>query len=318
MILVTGGLGFIGSHLVERLLEDGERVHVVDNLSSAAVAPMRFVRQLPDATRFTFDICDLHTWRKDMPITQIYHLAAPVGPAGVLKHTGRIISQIVRDTYHVAALALEHGAKLVDVSTSEVYGGGQNGLCKEDMPRIIQAETSARLEYAIGKLAGETAIINLAQMAALDYVIIRPFNVAGPRQKEDGGFVLPRFVRQALNGEPLTVFGTGKQVRAFTHVRDIVEGLVLAMEKGGGVYNLGNPRNRITILELAGKVVMQTHSRSEIGFTDGRSVYGPLYAEAVDKYPSADKAMRELGWKPCRSIEQTIADVIADCRPHLH
>ncbi|MBZ0293577.1 MAG: NAD-dependent epimerase/dehydratase family protein, partial [Anaerolineae bacterium] len=299
------------SHLVERLLRDGHHVHVVDNLSTSPLPLDLLLNQMGNPERLSYDVCDFHTWRRDLNIEQIYHLASPVGPAGVLKHTGHIVSQIVRDSYHAAALAVEYSAKLLDVSTSEVYGGGINGLCSEDMPRIIQAETTSRLEYAVGKLAGETALLNLAQISDLELVIIRPFNVAGPRQSEQGGFVLPRFVQQALRGEALTIFGSGEQVRAFTHVRDIVNGLVLAMERGSGVYNLGNPANKISIRLLAAKVVSATGSKSRAIFTDGQSIYGPLYSEAHDKFPSSRKAMTELGWQPSQSIDDTIADVVA-------
>lgn len=314
MILVTGGFGFIGSHLVERLLEDGHHVHVVDNLSTSPLNMAEILHLFGDHlfgenARLSFDICDIGTWHSDLPITEVYHLASPVGPAGVLKHTGRIVQQIVNDTYHVIKLALEYKAKLVDVSTSEVYGGGQNGLCAEDMDRVIQSDTTARLEYAVGKLAAETAILNMAKVSPLKAVIIRPFNVAGPRQAIEGGFVLPRFITQAIRGEPLTIFNKGRQIRAFTHVSDIVDGLILAMKKGEGVYNLGNPANKITIMELARKV-NEAAGGTGYAYTSGKMVYGDLYAEAHDKYPDSAKAMMELGWSPKMDIDEIIADVL--------
>lgn len=315
MILVTGGFGFIGSHLVQQLLAQGERVHVVDNMSTSPLPIHQILDIIGRPNNLSFDICDIGRWNRRMHIDQIYHLASPVGPAGVLRHSGRIVQQIVNDTYHVIELALKHDAKLLDVSTSEVYGGGQNGLCGENMDRIIQSKTTARLEYAVGKLAAETAILNMVDTTKLKAVIIRPFNVAGPRQSDEGGFVLPRFVKQVLAGEPLTVFGTGQQVRAFTHVSDIVDGLILAMEKGNGVYNLGNPANKITILELAQRVI-DAAGGGEMTFTSGQAVYGERYAEAHDKYPDATKAMQELGWSPQVGIDGTIRDVLHYYQPH--
>jgi nucleoside-diphosphate-sugar epimerase len=209
-------------------------------------------------------------------------------------------------------MAQRNGAKLVDVSTSEVYGGGQDGYCSEEFPKIVSAKTSARLEYAVGKLAAEVMIINLCTMGQLDAAIIRPFNVAGPRQSCRGGFVLPRFVTSALQHKALTVFGDGRQVRAFTHGRDVARGIVLAMERGrsGEVYNVGNPENRCSILELAQTVVALSGSRSAITFVDPKAIFGPLYEEANDKYPDATKTMRELGWKPEFSKRDIILETI--------
>lgn len=308
-ILVTGGFGFIGYHLVERLLKEWHDVYVIDNLSNNAVNPR--YRNFKQG-----NVEDLNTVFRDEHFDEIYHLASPVGPAGVLAYAGEITRQIVNGTYAVMEKAQACSAKLVFVSTSEIYGGGNQGLCSETMPRTIIADTSARLEYAVAKLAAETAIINTATVKDLNAVIIRPFNVAGARQGARGGFVLPRFVRQAIAGEALTVFGTGQQVRAFTHVRDIVEGLLLAMGKGrsGECYNLGNPDNRTTVLGLAEMVVEQL-GRGQITFVDPKSIYGPLFAEAADKYPDATKAMTELGWRPVRKLNQIIQSVYLDCVP---
>jgi UDP-glucose 4-epimerase len=142
--------------------------------------------------------------------------------------------------------------------------------------------------------------------------------VAGQRQSEKGGFVLPRFIRQALSGEPLTVFGDGSQVRAFTHVKDIVDGLIRVMHYGQHpVYNLGNPANRISILELAKLVIEATASQSSIEHVDPRSIYGDLYAEAADKYPDSDLAVSELDWQPLYSVEQIIQDALEEQRTWL-
>lgn len=317
-ILVTGGFGFIGSHLVDRLLEQGHSVYVVDNMSNNVVTAQFFVDRLlgyePDTSSIwstIADIRDIDPRANDGVIfDEIYHLASPVGPVGVLKHAGEIVRQVVDGTYKVVEVALRHTAKLVDVSTSEVYGGGQQGLCAEDMPRIIQAETTVRLEYAVAKLAMETALINLTKTSPLQAVIVRPFNVAGPRQGSKGGFVIPRFVEQALRGEPLTVYGDGQQVRAFTHVEDIVDGLLLAMEKGqsGEVYNLGNPDNKTTVRRLA-YLVQDVVKLVGMDYIDPKTIHGPLFADAHDKYPDSTKAMNELGWQPKHDLTKIIRDV---------
>jgi UDP-glucose 4-epimerase len=309
-ILVTGGFGFVGGHLIEMLLkeESSNRVHVVDNLSTNPVPHERLLLELSEAIgetdRLTWDLCSIAEWfaRKptDTAWDEIYHLASIVGPAGVLDHSGKIVKSVVDDTYMLMEVAADRGTRLLDVSTSEVYGGGQEGYCSEDFDKIIPAKVSVRLEYAIAKLAAETALQNTCTVGELDAVIVRPFNISGPRQSGLGGFVLPRFVGYAMENRPITIFSDGTQTRAFTHVSDICSGILLAMRKGenGGAYNVGNPDNRLTIDELADLVLEVTGSTAGKVQVDPRSIYGPLYAEANDKYPNADRALRELGWVP--------------------
>jgi nucleoside-diphosphate-sugar epimerase len=315
-ILVTGGFGFIGGHLVGHLAADaGNRIHVVDDLSSSPLALDHLLAELGSPANLTYDLEPVAAFcRRDgaAAFDEIYHLASLVGPAGVLPHAGEIAAQIVGDAAAIAALALHARARLVFVSTSEIYGGGQAGYCSEQMIRLVSPDPSPRLEYALGKLAAETSIANLCQARDLRAVVVRPFNVSGPRQSGRGGFVLPRFVGQALAGAPLTVFGDGRQVRAFTHVSDTAAGLVAAMERGvsGESYNLGNLDNRCTILELALQTKELTGSRSEVRFVDPTTIFGPLYREASNKFPDATKARAQLGWQPVRGREQTVRDTI--------
>jgi len=315
-ILITGGFGFLGSHLVELLLEEPDNhVHVVDNFSTSPLPLPDLLEILRERDNLTYSVMDVEDFCQSQPTKKydaIYHLASVVGPAGVLPHAGRIAHSMLRDTMAIAELALECDARVLDVSTSEVYGGGQEGYCSETMPKIVPAKSSARLEYAVGKLAAETALLNLCAVGKLDARIVRPFNITGPRQSGRGGFVLPRFIGQALAGTDITVFGDGTQIRAFTHVRDMVEGIALAMRYGkvGEVYNLGNPKNRCTIHELATDVQRLTGTRSRIVHVDPKAIYGPLYEEANNKFPDASKAVAELGWNPCHERERAIQDTI--------
>jgi UDP-glucose 4-epimerase len=312
--LVTGGLGFIGSHLASQLLEDPKAtVIVVDNLQGQ-VLPADYVVERICAERpgeLVVQIESVSDFRSNCRFDTIFHLASVVGPAGVLRYTGLITESIVRDTYHVAQLAQRDGARLVNVSTSEVYGGGQDGLCAEDSPRVIKGPASARQEYAAAKLACEVALANLCRNGRLNGVTVRPFNVSGVRQLGLGGFVLPRFVGQALQGEPLTVFGTGDQVRAFTDVRDVAAGILLAGMRGktGEALNVGNPANRTTILDLAKLVVRLAESASSIQLVEPKELYGSQYEDAADKYPDAFR-LSALGWKPQHSLPDTVAAVI--------
>lgn len=313
-ILLTGGFGFIGTTLAQLLIENPENhVHIVDDLSTAPVEVEDYLNEIGHPENLSFDVTTVETFFTRKVVGNwdcIYHLASPVGPAGVLRHAGNMVRDVVRDAYLIIDYAIDRGCKVLDVSTSEIYGGGESGYCPESTPKIVPAVTTVRLEYAIAKLAAETAIINCCECRGLNATIVRPFNVSGPRQSPKGGFVLPRFMQQAHEGKPITVFNDGSAVRAFTHVRDMARGIILAMENGrnGEAYNVGNPANKTTILELANKVKTTLGSASEIIFVDPKTIYGNYYAEANDKYPDSQKAMNELGWKPEFGITETIRD----------
>jgi UDP-glucose 4-epimerase len=344
-ILVTGGLGFIGSHLVQELLRDPDAVvTVVDDLSGTVLDPATTIQQITsnrpgqlvvrcqtveNFEQASHDPLDELSLGRPTTLSlrgaasetlrvvydTIYHLASIVGPAAVLKKAGHIAEGIIRDSHVAIRLAQRHDARLVNISTSEVYGGGVNGLCREDTPRVIRGAASARQEYAAGKLAAEVAIENLCRAGQLDAVTIRPFNVAGIRQAGRGGFVLPRFIGQAILEQPLTVFGDGSQFRAFTDARDVVSGMMLCAGRGksGCAYNVGNPGNRISIGELASHVVAVTGSRSEIVYLDPKELYGTAYAGAADKFPDAGELM-SMGWKAAYSLDDTIRDTYLEMR----
>jgi nucleoside-diphosphate-sugar epimerase len=313
-ILVTGGFGFLGGHLLELLLgRPGVEVHVVDNLSSNPVAHETLLGELGHPHRLIFDLCSIGEYFSRQPVDfdAIVHLASPVGPAGILKDGGRIVSSVVDDSYRLANYALERHVRLLDVSTSEVYGGGRDGLCDEQDAKIVPAETTFRLEYAVAKLAVETALINLHARHGLDVVVVRPFNVAGPRQSGEGGFVVPRFVAQAMLGLPLTIFGSGGARRTFTHVREIVDGIARALDRGepGSAYNLGNHHNITTVDRLADIVLDVTSSSSPKQYVNPIDVYGNHFAEANDKFPAAGRAINELGWSPSTKVVDVVRDV---------
>lgn len=313
--LISGAAGFIGSHLVERLLDERFDLIGVDDLRSSPLPLDELVAEIgPQWGRMAFYKEPIEHFARrgsaGYPVSGIYHLASPVGPAGILPYAGRIVQEIVNSTYAVIELALRHKCRLVYVSTSEIYNA--NGLCDEyTVCQVPISDPTVRMEYSIGKLAGEIAVLNTD---GLDSVIIRPFNVAGPRQSRKGGFVLPTWVDQGLAGEPLTVFGDGSAVRAFTHVEDVVDGLIRAMRDGtcGQAYNLGNPLNRTSMLKLAYKVEQELgHITARLRYVDGKTIHGPKYTEAADKWTYAERAQQELGWQPKWTIEDTIRDVIA-------
>lgn len=313
-ILVTGGFGFIGSTLVEILIKDKKnKVHVIDDMSNSPIDIKDYLEIIGNPKNLSYEVITIEKYFKKKKIgrwDEIYHLASPVGPAGVLKHAGRMIQNVVRDGYDIIDYCLKNSAKLLDVSTSEIYGGGVEGYCPETTPKIVPPKTTVRLEYAIAKLSMETAIANLCRVSKLKAVIVRPFNVAGKRQSPKGGFVLPRFIQQANENNPITVFGDGSDIRAFTNIKDMAEGIILTMRKGrnGEAYNIGNPKNKINILKLAKKVKKVLKSKSKIILIDPKTIYGDYYEGANDKFPDAKKAMLELGWKPKYDIDFTILE----------
>lgn len=320
--LVTGGLGFLGSRLVQLLAQEGTVVHVVDDrsagrwrISPPGVWSAQHVIHETSVERYANDVLDGRLPRTSF--NEIYHLASVVGPLGVLPHAGRIVPRVAADADLIARLAELAGARVVYASTSEIYGGDRDVRrsvpCAESDPRVVPAEPTARLEYAVAKLAAEISLVNATRAGRIEAVVVRPFNVAGPGQSAAGGFVLPRFVRQALTGVPLTVYDDGLAVRAFTHVDDVAEGVVRAARQGapGRAYNLGRAENRTTIRALAELVIAATGSRSEIVHVDPRQLHGPAFAEAPDKIPDAARARSELGWAPHRDLETVVGDTVA-------
>ena len=293
--LVTGGLGFIGSHLVDVLLESGEDVLVLDD--NRAGNP---VRQDCEVVQDR-----IGGWWSEERFAAVWHLASPVGPVGVMRQAGAITGEVFRGAENAAALAALSGVTLMHVSTSEVYGGGDGGLCREDMDCRVSQRMSARLEYQTAKLAVEVMLQNTA---GLDVRIIRPFNVSGPRQKPEGGFVLPRWAGQVATGQPLTVYAPGTQRRAMTHVLDIVGGMVCVWRDGErGVWNLGNPDNVISMVDLAELFVDVAGGRWEM--VDPVGLHGPEFVEAAEKFPDASKALA-LGWVPSRNLAKIVRDVV--------
>jgi UDP-glucose 4-epimerase len=245
--------------------------------------------------------------------THIFHLASPVGPAGVLNYAGRMGPLIVHDTAKIAHYALAMGARMMDVSTSEVYGFDPgDGAQREDVDKVVPSKYTVRLEYGVAKLACEVSLSNLALTTDLFVNIVRPFNIVGVGQRGEVGFVLPRFVQQALAGEPITVFGDGTQLRCFTSVHDIVDAMLAITDSDlrGEILNIGNPANVCSINSLADLVLACTGSRSEVHHVDPKTVYGPFYAEAWNKIPDISKIRRLLKWAPSRLLPEIVREVV--------
>lgn len=308
-IAITGGLGFIGSVIAEQFLAQGARVTVVDSLESNVVDPHDFSCRFPQASIEVIP-CESYFSRKNAAaeFDLVVHTASRVGPAAILTHAGRLASEAVQSTAVVLEACARAGATLIYLSSAEVYGF--SGVMSEADDLRLSAKYNARIEYALGKLTSEAMILN-ARAGSTSRLVIRPFNVAGARQSRCGGFVIPTFVQQALAGLPLTVFGTGGQQRAFTAVQDVAAFITnyskAALESGHRIFNVGNPGNATTILDLAHRVTRLLCSHSEIKHTDGKKIYGSAYFEADSfvKIPAIGLAQR-TGWNPSFTLDDII------------
>jgi UDP-glucose 4-epimerase len=309
-VLVTGGLGFIGRVLVRELLKNSSvnSIDIVDNLSNSK-SP--YNGEFPKNVSFIeSSVADFSSSKK---YSKIYHLASPVGPAGVLNYAGQMGPMIISDTFKMAQIAIEQDARFLDVSTSEVYGRDPGKVSQaEDIDKVVPANVTIRLEYGTSKLASEVSLLNLAKVTNLRVNIVRPFNIVGPGQSGEVGFALPRFVNQALTGEDITVFGNGSQRRTFTSVNDFVRAIIRIMDSDieSEIFNVGNPANECSVLDLARIVNKLAGSKSRIILCDPKTIYGNLYAEAWNKIPNIRKIQRMTGWSPFESIEDIVNEAI--------
>tara|TARA_B100000287_G_scaffold435577_1_gene504617 strand:- start:133 stop:1092 length:960 start_codon:yes stop_codon:yes gene_type:complete len=309
-VLITGGLGFLGSHSIEKYKSENYDIIIIDNLSSNVIEPDDPI--CDGCEVIVSDILDVD-WDRFKNLDMIVHYASPVGPVGVLKHSGRMAGYILDDIYWAIDGAQKFDCPLIFVSTSEIYGYREKPeFLKEEDDKLLVGNFKVRNEYSISKLLAEIVLSNLAKVSDLKYQIIRPFNISGERQLKNGGFVLPTFVQQALSNDDITVFYTGEQVRAFTYVKDIVDGIYLTSisDRMNEIWNIGNGKNVTTINYLAEKVKEFTKSDSKITNIDPKTIHGPLFEEAWDKIPNSDKIEKELGWKPTLNVEEIIEKVI--------
>ncbi len=305
-VLVTGGFGFLGSHLVDRLLSMDQEVVIVDNCSSPVVDIERY-RATCDI--FVGDVASYQAPRGRV-FDLIFHLADIAGPYRIISYAGTIGPRSMVGLEAALRAATPGQTKFVFVSSSEIYG--RAGSYPEETAAMIYTPYTIRLEYAVAKSLCEITALNYGQRVGVSVKVVRPFNIAGPRQSSGGGFVLPRFFEAALAGTPLTVFGDGNQVRSFTHVLDTVDSLIQVAEANisGEIFNSGNPRNKTTILDLALLVKEYCNSTSEIAFIDPRAVFGQFYAESFDKVPDVRKIERMLGWRAKRDLGQVLNDTL--------
>ncbi len=317
--LITGGAGFIGSHLSEHLLARGYDVTIIDNLSTG-----RFenIAHLEDHPRFRYAIEDIRNETVMDRLTSecdvIYHLAAAVGVFSIVSSPIDTIEINVGGTHVVLQNARRYRRKVLIASTSEVYGNGIKVPFSEDDDRVLGATTKSRWSYAASKALDEFLGLAYHRELGLPVVAFRLFNTVGPRQVGHYGMVLPRFVRWALNNETLQVFGDGEQSRCFGNVKDVVDAIARLGESrktAGEVFNIGNSEE-ITILDLAKCVIERTGSSSDIKFIPYEEAYAPGFEDMRRRVPDISKIKRYVDWEPTTALDQTIDQIIDYFRAH--
>jgi UDP-glucose 4-epimerase len=313
--LITGGAGFIGSHLAELLLDEGWDVWVLDDVSTGS---NENVARLADRPGFHFVVESVLSPAIVSELVHkcdvVYHLAAAVGVRLIVEQPVHTMVTNVQGTETVLEYCTKFRKRVLIASSSEVYGDHRDERPLEEGDRRVYGPvTERRWLYADSKAIDEFLALAFHQERGLDCVIARFFNTVGPRQQGQYGMVIPRFVGRALAGEPLEVHGDGKQTRSFCHVQDTIRavyGLMEAREISGEIFNIGSAE-RVSILDLANRVLALSGSRSELEFVPHEEVYGLGIEDVLHREPSIEKIRTAIGWKPTRTLDDVLADVIA-------
>ena len=315
--LLTGGAGFIGSHLAERLIADGHGVTVVDDFSTGRRSNLAHLEGNRRFRLIQGSVLDQALMEDTIrEADRVFHLASPVGVRLIMEEPVKSTRSSFQGTSVVLECCARHRKRVLVTSSSEVYGKGIAVPFREDDDTVSGPVSSRRWAYACAKALGEFLALAHWREDHLPVAIVRLFNTVGPRQTGQYGMVVPRFVEAALAGEPLTVYGDGEQRRCFVHVLDVVEGLVRILEQPacrGQVVNLGNDRE-ISINDLAKLVVEVTGSRSVIRHVPYSAVYGEGFEDMLRRVPCLERAARLIGYNPIRDLRSVVADVAAERR----
>jgi UDP-glucose 4-epimerase len=318
--LVTGGAGFIGSHLAEALLHQGHRVIALDNLSTGR---LKNLDAAGGHRNFRFEqgsvldpqIVDELVHEADV----VVHLAAAVGVKLIVEKPMRSLTTNIRGSEIVMEAAHRYRRKILVASTSEVYGKNSNGPLTETADRILGCNTVARWAYSTAKSVDEILAFSYHKERGLPTIVVRLFNTVGPRQSPAYGMVIPRLVRQALAGEPLTVHGDGQQTRCFCHVDDVVTALISLLNHPlaiGEAFNVGS-NEEISIADLAQRIVDKVGSMSPIELIPYEEAYEAGFEDMRRRVPDTAKVTSLTGWLPLRSLEDILEDIVAEARLEL-
>lgn len=307
--LITGGAGFIGSHLAERLLDRGDRVVLLDNLSTGSVEN---IRHLKSSTSLQYHLDNIENRQLLAELVDdadvVVHLAAAVGVKLIVESPVRTIETNVNGTQMILEAACKKRKLVLTASTSEVYGKSTNIPFREDADLVLGPTTKGRWSYAASKALDEFLALSYWKEKKLPVIVARLFNTVGPRQTGRYGMVLPNFVKSALDNAPITVYGSGKQSRCFCDVRDTTEGLIRLMDTEravGEVVNVGNTEE-ITIEALASRVKERTGSSSTIEYVPYDQAYEPGFEDMMRRVPCVDKLQGLTGFRPQTSLNEII------------
>jgi UDP-glucose 4-epimerase len=312
-VLITGGAGFIGSHLSERHLQCGHQVCIIDDLSTGTIANIEHIKSHPNFTYHIDTIMHEELMSELVDACDVvHHLAASVGVRLIVEAPVRTIETNIRGTELVLKLAAKKKKRVLITSSSEVYGKRTQVPFRETDDLILGPTSKARWSYACSKAIDEFLALAYWKEKGVPTVAVRLFNTVGPRQTGRYGMVVPTFVQQALAGQDITVYGDGAQSRCFTHVSDVVNALVAIIahpDAVGEVYNIGNTRE-VTILQLAQRVKRLTDSESEIVFVPYEQAYGQGFEDMMRRVPDISKAHKLIGYSPAVHLDETLQTII--------
>jgi len=311
--LITGGAGFIGSHLADRLVKLGHRVTVLDDLTTGRLENVEQLKGNPHfelvvGTVLNEYLVDKLTERNDV----IFHLAAAVGVELIVKKPLESLTTNIKGSEIVLDMAYRYRRKILITSTSEIYGKNINGPLKEGDDRILGSPLKTRWSYSTAKAVDEMLAYVYWKEKHVPTLIVRLFNTVGPRQTGAYGMVMPRFVEHALKNKPLTVYGSGKQSRCFLHVQDVVTALIKLMEEPkavGEVFNVGS-QEEITIEKLAKEIIRLTKSRSRIEFVPYDTAYEEGFEDMQRRVPDTTKIKKLVGFEPTYRLPEIIKDIV--------
>lgn len=312
--LITGGSGFIGSHLSEKLLGAGDEVVVIDDLSTGRFENIAHLEKNKNFRCYIDTVMNEALMEKLVEGCDcIYHLAAAVGVRLIIEDPVRTIETNILGTDVVLRLASRYRRKLLVTSTSEIYGKNENAPFKEDDDRILGSTTKSRWSYSSSKAIDEFLCLAYYKEKKLPVTIVRLFNTVGPRQTGQYGMVIPRFVQQALANKPITIYGDGKQSRSFAYVKDIVSAiteLINRPEAVGEVFNIGSCEE-VSINELAGRIIKLAGSSSEIVHIPYEQAYETGFEDMRRRVPDTSKINKLIGYEPTYSLDEILKEVIS-------
>lgn len=313
-ILITGGAGFIGSHLADKMIADGNKVAVLDDLSTGKLENIKQLENNPNFELIIGTILNEHLMDKLVERCDvIFHLAAAVGVELIVKRPLESLTTNIKGSEIVLNMAHRYRKKILIASTSEIYGKNINGPLKEEDDRILGSPLKTRWSYSTAKAVDEMLAFVYWREKNVPTITVRLFNTVGPRQSSAYGMVMPRFIEQALKNQPLTVHGTGKQTRCFLHVKDVVQAMSKLIEENraiGEVFNIGS-QEEISIEKLAKEIIALTHSRSKIEYIPYETAYEEGFEDMQRRVPDTTKVNKLIGFTPTYTLAEIITDIVA-------